>query len=90
VLIHGAQGLSFVKGRKSIPTSRKKRDLLEFAFGSEPIVELMAWTGAALEIDLVCASADLILSWYVAHRCFFCLKDGPCLTAIPILLWRHS
>jgi hypothetical protein len=58
---------------KAIPVSCEKSDPLEFAVGSEPIVKLMAWTGAAFEVDLVCAVLDLVVSWSAAHRCFLCL-----------------
>ena len=58
----------------AIPVSCEKSDSLEFAFGSEPIVKLMAWTGATFEIDLVCAVPDLVVSWSVAHKCFLCLQ----------------
>jgi len=58
---------------KAIPVSCEKSEFLEFAFGPEPIFEFLAWTGAAFEIDLVCAELDLVLSWPVVHGCFFCL-----------------
>jgi hypothetical protein len=60
---------------EAIPASCEKSNLLEFAFGSEPIVKFLAGMGAALEIELVCAEPDLILSWPVTHGCFFCLLD---------------
>jgi hypothetical protein len=58
---------------ETIPASCKKSDLLEFAFGPEPIVKFLAGVGAALEIDLVGAKPNLVLSWPLTHGCFFCL-----------------
>jgi hypothetical protein len=39
-----------------------KRALFEFAFRLEPIVQLIAWVFAAFEIDLVCATSDLLVT----------------------------
>jgi hypothetical protein len=64
---------SFTPLLKTIPTSCEKSDLLEFAFRPEPIVKFLARMGAALEIVLVCAEPDLVLSWPVVHGCFLCL-----------------
>jgi hypothetical protein len=83
----GARGTPLLK---AIPVSREKSEFLEFAFGPEPIVEFLAWTGAALEIDLVCAELDLVLSWPVVHGCFFSLLERPCLTAIRFLRGWHT
>src|SRR5882762_8641094 len=44
---------------KTIPVSREKSDLLEFAFGPEPIVNLIAWEVATLKIDFICAAPEL-------------------------------
>ena len=34
----------------------------EFAFGLEPIVQITAWLFAAFEIDLVCATSDVLVT----------------------------
>jgi hypothetical protein len=66
-------GAAFTPLLKAIPASCEKSDLLEFAFGPEPIVKFLAGMGAALEINLVCAEPNLVLRWLVAHGCSFCL-----------------
>jgi hypothetical protein len=66
-------GAAFTPLLKAIPASYEKSDLLEFAFGPEPIVKFLAGMGAAFEIDFVCAEPNLVLSWPLAHGCFFCL-----------------
>jgi hypothetical protein len=68
-------GAAFTPLLKAIPPLCEKSDLLEFAFGPEPIVKFLAVMGAALEIDLVRAQPNLVLSWPVVHGCFFCLLD---------------
>jgi hypothetical protein len=60
---------------EAIPASCEKSDLLEFAFGPEPIVKFLAVMAATLKIDLVCAKPNLVLSWPVTHGCFLCLLD---------------
>src|SRR6266436_2173197 len=50
---------------KTIPVSREKSDLLEFAFGPEPIVNLIAWEVATLKIDFICAAPDFFVTWRV-------------------------
>jgi hypothetical protein len=73
-LFQGVETLMSVLGAggtpllKAIPVSCEKSDLLEFAFGPEPIVKFLASMGAALEIDLVCAEPNLVLRWLVALR----------------------
>ena len=44
---------------KTIPASFEKSDLLEFTFGPEPIIELIAREAATLKIDFICAEPDL-------------------------------
>ena len=66
-------GAAFTPLLKTIPASCEKSDLLEFAFGPEPIVKFLAGMGAALEINLVCAEPNLVLRWLVAYGCSFCL-----------------
>lgn len=66
-------GAAFTPSLEAIPASSEKSDLLEFAFGPQPIVELLARMGSALQIELVCAEPNLVLGWLVAHGCFVCL-----------------
>jgi hypothetical protein len=74
---------------KAIPASCEKSDLFELPFGPQPIVELLAGMGAALEIDLVCAEPNLVLGWLVAQGCFVCLLGWWCLTVISFL-WHDA
>ena len=48
---------------KKLPVSCGRSDLLEFEFGPEPIVNLVAWEVAALSIDLICATPDFFVTW---------------------------
>jgi hypothetical protein len=65
---------------KTIPVSREKSDLLEFAFGPEPIVNLIAWEVATLKIDFICAAPDFFVTWRVDYRSIFCLRlNGACM-----------
>src|SRR5258706_14622896 len=47
----------------TIPVSCEKSDLLEFPFGPEPIVNLVAWEAATLKIDFICATPDFFVTW---------------------------
>ena len=67
-------GAAFTPFLKAIPAPCES-DLLEFAFGPEPIVKFLAGMGAALEIELVCTEPNLVMRWPVTHGCFFCLLD---------------
>jgi len=65
---------------KTIPVSREKSDLLEFAFGPEPIVNLIAWEVATLKIDFICAAPDFFVTWRADYRSIFCLRlNGACM-----------
>ena len=80
------QDLPAVKNREAIPTSCIQRDPFEFALGPQPIVKLVAGTCSTLEIDLVGAALDLVVSGSVARRGFFPLLTAFCLTLIPFKL----
>jgi hypothetical protein len=41
---------------KTIPALLEKSDLLEFTFGSEPIIKLIAWLAVTLKIDFIGAT----------------------------------
>jgi hypothetical protein len=47
---------------KTIPVLFEKSDLLEFAFGAEPIIKLIAWEAHTLEIDFVGAATDFFVT----------------------------
>jgi hypothetical protein len=55
---------------KTIPALFEKRDLLQFTFGPEPIIKLIAWQVATLKVDFICAATDLFVSWRVVCRSF--------------------
>jgi hypothetical protein len=38
---------------------------LEFAFGPEPIIKLIAWEAVTLKIDFICAAPDFLVTWWV-------------------------
>jgi hypothetical protein len=50
---------------ETIPASFEKSDLLEFTFGPVPIIKLIAWRVATLEIDFKCAAPDFFVTWRV-------------------------
>jgi hypothetical protein len=86
VTILELQDLPAVKNREAIPTSCIQRDPFEFALGPQPIVKLVAGTRSTLEIDLVGAALDLVVSGSLARRGVFPLLSGFCLTLIPFKL----
>ena len=45
-----------------------KHAALEFAFGLEPIVQIMAWFFAAFEIDFVGATSDFLITRRVPYE----------------------
>ncbi len=64
---------------KTIPASFEKSDLLEFTFGSEPIIKLIAWRAVTLKIDFICAAPDFFVTWCVVCRRILCVKlNGTC------------
>jgi hypothetical protein len=58
---------------KTIPASSEKSDLLEFTFGPEPIIKLIAGEAVTLKIDFICAAPDLVVIWCVVCRSTFCV-----------------
>jgi hypothetical protein len=60
----------------AVPVSCESGDLLEFAFGPQPIVKLIAWQVATLKIDFICAAPDLFVIRCVAYGCLVCLMLG--------------
>src|SRR6266404_3037937 len=50
------------------------RDLLEFAFRSEPIVKLIAWEAVPFKINFICAEPDFFATWCAVCRSIFCLN----------------
>jgi hypothetical protein len=64
---------------KTIPASFEKSDLLEFPFGSEPIIKLIAWEAVALKIDFICTAPDFFLTWRGVCRSVLCMRlNGAC------------
>jgi hypothetical protein len=59
---------------KTIPTPFEKSDLLEFAFGPEPIIKLIAWEAVTLEIDFICATPDFFVTRRVVCRRILCVR----------------
>ncbi len=59
---------------KTIPTPFEKTNLLEFAFGPEPIIKLVAWEAVTLKIDFICAAPDFFVTWRVVCRRIFCVR----------------
>jgi hypothetical protein len=53
---------------KTIPASFEESDLLEFTFGPEPIIKLIAWVAVALKIDFIGAAPDFFMTWCVICR----------------------
>ena len=53
---------------KTIPASFEESDLLEFPFGPEPIIELIAWEAVTLKIDFICAAPDFFVTRRVVCR----------------------
>jgi hypothetical protein len=66
---------------KAIPVLFEKSDLLEFAFGAEPIIKLIAWKAASLKVDFIGAAPDFFLNWCVVCRGMLCMRlNGTCFT----------
>jgi hypothetical protein len=57
---------------KTIPASFEKSDLLEFTFGPQPIIKLIAWKAVTLKVDFICAAPDFFLTWCVVCRRILC------------------
>src|SRR5712664_4171568 len=61
-----------------------KHAAFEFAFGLEPIVQIMAWLFAAFAIDFVCSTPDFLVARRALYRRFSRLRRlgggsaGPC------------
>jgi hypothetical protein len=56
-------GVGVVLLLETIPASLEKSDLLEFTFGPEPIIKLIAWEAITLKIDFICAAPDFFATW---------------------------
>jgi hypothetical protein len=59
---------------KTIPTPFEKSDLLEFAFGPVPIINLIAWEAVTLKINFIGAAPDFFLTWCVVCRSILCVR----------------
>jgi hypothetical protein len=53
---------------KAIPVLSEQSELLEFAFGSEPVIKLIAWVAVTLKIDFIGAAPDFLVTWRVVCR----------------------
>jgi len=69
----------------TIPLSCEKGHLLEFAFGSEPIIKLIAWVAVPLEINLICPAPDFLVTWSGVCRSIL----GVRLNRTCVVLERH-
>src|ERR1700730_4747043 len=67
-------GVGVVLLLKTIPASFEKSDLLEFTFGPEPIIKLIAWEVVTLEIDFICAAPHVFVTWCVVCRGILCMR----------------
>src|SRR5260370_19653080 len=64
---------------KAIPVLSEQSELLEFAFGPEPIIKLIAWVAVTLKIDFIGAAPDFFMTWCVVSRSILCLRlSGTC------------
>jgi hypothetical protein len=64
---------------KTIPASFEKSDLLEFTFGPEPIIKLIAWEAVTLKIDFVSTPPDVVVIRCVGCGSTFCVRlNGTC------------
>src|SRR5258708_10290839 len=64
---------------KTIPVSFEKGDLLEFTFGPEPIIKLIAWAAVTPKIYFVCAAPNFFVTWCVVCRSILCVRlNGTC------------
>ncbi len=64
---------------KTIPALFEKSDLLELAFGSEPVIKLIAWVAVTLKIDFISAAPDFFVTWCVVCRGILCMRlNGTC------------
>jgi len=64
---------------KTIPTPFEKSDLLEFTFGPEPIIKLIAWEAVTLKIDFIRAAPDFLLIPGLVCRSILCVRlNGAC------------
>src|SRR5713226_4427416 len=64
---------------KTIPVFFEESDLLEFTFGPEPIIKLIAWLAVALKVDFICAAPNFFVTWRVVCRSILCVRlNGTC------------
>ena len=59
---------------KTIPASFEKSELLEFAFGSEPVIKLIAGVAVALKVNFISAAPDFFVTWCVVCRSILCAR----------------
>jgi hypothetical protein len=71
---------------KTIPVLFEKSDLLEFTFGAEPIIKLIAWEAVTLEIDFVGAAANFFVTRRVICRSIRCVR----LNETCVMLQSHT
>src|SRR5258707_10307260 len=87
-------GVGVVLLLKTIPASFEKSDLLELTFGSEPVIELIAWQAVTLKIDFISAAPDFFMTWCVACRGILCARlNGTCVVLqshIFLAFHRHT
>jgi hypothetical protein len=70
-------GVGATPSLKTIPVFRKKSDFLEFAFGLQPIIKLIAWEAAVIKIDFIRATADFFVTWCMVCGNISCVRlDG--------------
>jgi hypothetical protein len=64
---------------KAIPVLGEQSELVEFTFGPEPIIKLIAWEAVTLKIDFIGADPDFFMTWRVVSRSILCLRlSGTC------------
>jgi hypothetical protein len=67
--------------------SYKERRTFEFAFGLEPILKLTPWQAAALQIDFVSATPDVVVIYCVVCRSIFCVRLNRACAKLQILIF---
>jgi hypothetical protein len=67
-------GIGAIPLLEAIPGSFEKSDLLKFAFGPEPISQLIAWETVTLKIDFICSAPNFLLAWSGACVSILCRR----------------
>jgi hypothetical protein len=64
---------------RATPALSEQSELLELAFGSEPVIKLSASVAVTLKIDFIGAAPDFFVTWYVPCRSIFFVRlNGAC------------